>query len=681
MTTRHRPSGRRAFLSDDDDFEEDEFTEEEDYEFLEAGPDDYVPIDARMRSSCTSFTYVGRMTVVEYRDKFLTLSRYAPDETDTVEKRKERFLNGLHDEMQTVLVNIPFTDLEALVDSAIQMEGKLNQANENRKCRMMNQSGSSHTQKLLSPEFDRVRAPEVPNSPAYAVDMVEDMYPGRCQPRYSFNINMVELGHRPGKGRDEGSCSHSEDKEEAVPRDRPRHWQNWVWDTSVKLEEVDIGPGDKPRPTFISKKLDPQLRGQMIALLKEYPDCFAWDYTEMPGLDRSIIEHRLPLKKGFRPFQQRARQMRAEILEEVKKEIEKMLAAGFIRPCRYAKWISSIVPVEKKDGRWRVAIDFRDLNRATPKDEYPMPVAETLINAAAGHKVLSFMDGNAGYNQIFMAPEDIHKTAFRVPGAVGLFEYVVMTFGLKNAGATYQRAMNYIFHDLIEIIVICKSDVVKHMLSAPVLKGRLGKWMFALSEFDLRYQPAKAVKGQALADLIAERISTNIAALSIRAWAMFFDGSACDDGCGIGILLVSPRRAEYSFSIRMIYTEEYAALMSDTIEDATELRLWSLEKIKENKARVARAYNKKVRPKEFQVGDLVWEVVLPLGTRDKAYGKWSPNWHGPYKVVQALKGNAYMLEELDGQKFPVAVNGQHLKKYFPSMWDDGQSMEADFNRP
>ncbi|KAK1611596.1 hypothetical protein QYE76_035269 [Lolium multiflorum] len=75
----------------------------------------------------------GRMFVVEYRDRFLTLSRYAPDETYTNEKRKERFLNGLHDEMQTVLVNIPFADLEALVDSAIQMEGKLHQANENRK--------------------------------------------------------------------------------------------------------------------------------------------------------------------------------------------------------------------------------------------------------------------------------------------------------------------------------------------------------------------------------------------------------------------------------------------------------------------------------------------------------------------------------------------------------------------
>jgi hypothetical protein len=80
-----------------------------------------------------------------------------------------------------------------------------------------------------------------------------------------------------------------------------------------------------------------------------------------------------------------------------------------------------------------------------------------------------------------------------------------------------------------EIIIICKSDVIKHMLSAPVLKGRLGKWMFALSEFDIRYQPAKAVKGQALADLIAERVNTNIAVLSVRAWAMYFDGSVCGD--------------------------------------------------------------------------------------------------------------------------------------------------------
>jgi hypothetical protein len=117
-------------------------------------------------------------------------------------------------------------------------------------------------------------------------------------------------------------------------------------------------------------------------------------------------------------------------------------------------------------------VDFRDLNRATPKDEYPMPVAETLINAAAGNKIMSFMDGNAGYNQIFMALEDIHKTAFRVPGAVGLFEYVVMTFGLKNVDATYQHAMNYIYHDLIgKLVEIYIDDVV---IKSTSTRGALG---------------------------------------------------------------------------------------------------------------------------------------------------------------------------------------------------------------
>jgi hypothetical protein len=101
-----------------------------------------------------------------------------------------------------------------------------------------------------------------------------------------------------------------------------------------------------------------------------------------------------------------------------------------------------------------------------------IPVAETLINASAGNKILSFMDGNAGYNKIFMALEDIHKTAFWVPGAMGLFEYVVMTFGLKNAGTTYQRAMNYIYYDLIgKLVEIYIDDVVVKSTS---IRGHLG---------------------------------------------------------------------------------------------------------------------------------------------------------------------------------------------------------------
>jgi hypothetical protein len=117
-------------------------------------------------------------------------------------------------------------------------------------------------------------------------------------------------------------------------------------------------------------------------------------------------------------------------------------------------------------------------------------------------------------------------------------------------------------------------------------------------------------------------------------------------------------------------------LMTDNVKDLTELRLWSLEKIKENKAKVAHAYNKKVKLKEFQVGDLVWEAMLPLGAKDTAYGKWSPNWHGPYRIDQVLPRNAYMLGELDGVKFPVAVNGSISRSISPAcgMMDSKQSM-------
>ncbi|CAL2230140.1 unnamed protein product [Prunus armeniaca] len=92
--------------------------------------------------------------------------------------------------------------------------------------------------------------------------------------------------------------------------------------------------------------------------------------------------------------------------------------------------------------------DYRNLNEATP-NEYPMPMADMLIDGAAHNQILSFMYGNLGYNQIMVAEKDIHRTTFRCPGAIGTYEYIVMPFRLKNAGAIYQRAMNAIFHDMI----------------------------------------------------------------------------------------------------------------------------------------------------------------------------------------------------------------------------------------
>src|SRR6266498_936132 len=227
------------------------------------------------------------------------------------------------------------------------------------------------------------------------------------------------------------------------------------------LKEVDIGDDTIPRSTFINKNLKADYKAVLIELLKEYVDCFAWEYHEMSGLSRELVEHRLPIKAGFRPYKQLAQKFNPKIYDWIKEEISRLLKANFIRPCRYADWIFNIVPVEKKgSGKLKVCIDFRDLNRATLKDEYPMPIADMLINYASGHRVISFLDGNVGYNQIFMAREDTSKTAFRCPKFVGLFEWTVMTFGLKNIGTTYQRAMNLIFHDLLGVVLEVYNDVV-----------------------------------------------------------------------------------------------------------------------------------------------------------------------------------------------------------------------------
>ncbi|RLN30989.1 retrotransposon protein, putative, unclassified [Panicum miliaceum] len=97
------------------------------------------------------------------------------------------------------------------------------------------------------------------------------------------------------------------------------------------LEMVDLRDGSKPRPTYISASLDPGYKCKLTSLLKEFKDCFAWEYHEIPGLDRSIVEHRLPIKSGYRPYQQPARRCNPKILPDIKAEITRLIEAGFIR--------------------------------------------------------------------------------------------------------------------------------------------------------------------------------------------------------------------------------------------------------------------------------------------------------------------------------------------------------------
>uniref|UniRef100_A0A2N9J1Q1 Uncharacterized protein n=1 Tax=Fagus sylvatica TaxID=28930 RepID=A0A2N9J1Q1_FAGSY len=215
-----------------------------------------------------------------------------------------------------------------------------------------------------------------------------------------------------------------------------------------ELEVINLSDNpDITKPISISKSLSAKERKCLIDLLHEYKDVFAWDYHEMPGIDPGLVAHSLNVEPGTRPVVQPMRTFHTEVEAQITQEVKKLLAAGFIKPIQHPRWLSNIVPVKKKNGQIRCCVDFRNLNKACPKDEFPLPNMDLLIDSAAGHAMFSFMDGFSGYNQIRMSTRDAEKTAFRTP--IGNFYYTVMPFGLKNAGATYQRTMTAMFHDMM----------------------------------------------------------------------------------------------------------------------------------------------------------------------------------------------------------------------------------------
>jgi Reverse transcriptase (RNA-dependent DNA polymerase) len=222
------------------------------------------------------------------------------------------------------------------------------------------------------------------------------------------------------------------------------------------LTEINLGTEEDPLPTFISASLPEEVADKLKTFLKEYMDCFAWSYKEIPGLDPNVAVHYLKIDPTFKLVKQVPRRMRIEFEKKVVEETKKLIDASFIREEETPEWVTSIVLVKKKIGQIRICVDFRDLNKACPKDDFPLPVTEIIIDHTFSYEFFSFMDGYAGYNQIKMAPEDEKHTAFRTP--IGIYCYKVMSFGLKNAGATYQRSMTKIFNDMIHKIVECYVD-------------------------------------------------------------------------------------------------------------------------------------------------------------------------------------------------------------------------------
>ena len=185
-----------------------------------------------------------------------------------------------------------------------------------------------------------------------------------------------------------------------------------VTPVSSSTDLVDFGTSNRPKELKIGSSLSLDERSRLINLVRSYLDVFAWSYEDMSGLNPSIVQHHLPILPHARPIKQKLRRMHPRWSLQVKEEIQKQLSVRFLFVIEYPEWLANVVPVPKKDDKVKVCVSFRDLNKASPKDDFPFPHIDMLMDSTAGHSMLSFMYGFSRYNQIFMALEDMKKTSF-----------------------------------------------------------------------------------------------------------------------------------------------------------------------------------------------------------------------------------------------------------------------------
>ncbi|XP_070028927.1 uncharacterized protein [Nicotiana sylvestris] len=449
-------------------------------------------------------------------------------------------------------------------------------------------------------------------------------------------------------------------------------------------EAVNLGDQDNIRETKITVHLEPQLKEEIIKVLFEYKDVFAWSYDDIPGLSTDLVIHKLPTDPALPPVKQKLRKFKTDISVKIKEEITKQFDAKVIRVKRYPAWLANVVLVPKKDCKTRVCVDYRDLNKASPKDNFPLPNIHILIVNCAKHEIGSFVDCYAGYHQILMDEEDAEKTTFITPW--GMYCYRVMPFGLKNAGATYMRLTTIcepIFKLLKKDAAVkwtdkCQEafDKIKGYLSNPpvlvlpepgrplilyltVLDNSFGcvlgqhdvtsrkeQAIYYLSKKFTSYETA--MKAHVLADHLVENPVDNdyeplktyfpdeevmhideLEQVEKPRWRLFFDGDANMKGVGIGAVLISETGQHYPVTAQLRFyctnnMAEYEAcilglrlavdmgfqevlVMGDSdllLSLIDEKRLSSVCHGQLYQQRMARAYNKKVRPRKFEVGQL-----------------------------------------------------------------------------
>ena len=247
------------------------------------------------------------------------------------------------------------------------------------------------------------------------------------------------------------------------------------------LEKITLDRSEKF--TYISSLLSNEERKQLRLMLLNNIDVFAWCHSDMIRINPTVASHKLNIIPAARLVRQKVRSFHPDHHQIIQMEVDNLMRASFIKEVKYPEWLANVVVVPKKGGKLRVCADYTDLNKECPKDSFPLPHIDQIVDATIGHEILSFLDAFSGYHQILKHLPEVEKMAFIT--SYGLYCYDVMLFGLKNDGATYQRLVTKIFRPLLgntieayidDMLVksIKRFDHIKHLQEAFVLLQRYG---------------------------------------------------------------------------------------------------------------------------------------------------------------------------------------------------------------
>jgi hypothetical protein len=232
----------------------------------------------------------------------------------------------------------------------------------------------------------------------------------------------------------------------------------------------------------------------LVDFLCANTDIFAWSPSDMPGIPREVAEHYLDILPHLRAVQQRLRRFDEEQRRAIGVELRKLLEAGFIKEVFHPTWLANPVLVKKKNRKWRMCVDYTSLNKACPKISFSLPRINQIVDSTWGCELLCFLDAYSGYHQIKMKESNQLATSLITP--FGMYCYVTMLFGLRNASATYQRCMQHVFGDHIgRTIEAYVDDIVVKTRKADDLVNDLRIAFGCLRANGVKFNPEKCVFG------------------------------------------------------------------------------------------------------------------------------------------------------------------------------------------